>query len=101
MGGYGEGFEQREGPKRENKKREPKKGRVGVRRDGEREKIEMKQIRRSGTRFKLSVALHFGVREFTVNHRAVVSQLCIISGSSYMVAAQSPQSVDTLTCFFF
>lgn len=59
-------LKQRGGQKeRMTPKREGKKGRVGVGDDGEREETETKQMGRSGTRGKLSVALCFRVREFT------------------------------------
>lgn len=59
--------------------------------DGERVKTEMKQMGRSGTGGELGMAPYLKVREFTVNHWAV------ISGSSYSVALQSQlEPADTL-----
>lgn len=71
MGGYGEGFKQRGGQKEKmTTKREGKKGRVGVADVMEREKrLNWKEkMGKSGRRGRFSVALHFGVTEFTVSH---------------------------------
>lgn len=72
MGGYGEGFKQRGGQKEKmTTKREGKKRESGSSRcDGEREKrLNWKEkMGKSGRRGRFSVALHFGVTEFTVSH---------------------------------
>lgn len=65
MGGYGEGFKQREGQKERMTRKKRESG--SERCEGEKAKIEMKQMERSRTRVELSVALYCRVGEFTVN----------------------------------
>ena len=59
----------------------------------------MKQMGRSGTWGKLSMALHFWVRELTVGESTAVSRLCKSSSGYTGKQSVPPACVDTQACF--